>query len=207
VPEDYFALLDQPRRPWLDPGGVNAKFLALSSEVHPDRVHNASAEEKTAANERFATLNTAFNCLRDSKTRVRHLLEIERGTKVDHLEQLPPEAADFYFSLGQLCREIDQFLSEKDEKASSLLKVQRFQIALSWMDKLEPKRAALHERRAQLDKEMKALNSCWEAAAAVGSAEREAALPLVELEQIYREWCYLTRWSEQVQERLVQLSL
>jgi len=34
---DYFALLDEPRRPWLDVSSLKQKFLARSSEVHPDR--------------------------------------------------------------------------------------------------------------------------------------------------------------------------
>ena len=35
---DYFALLDEPRRPWLDPEELKAKFHALTATVHPDRV-------------------------------------------------------------------------------------------------------------------------------------------------------------------------
>ena len=33
---DYFNLLSEPRRPWLNPEALKQKFLNLSAEVHPD---------------------------------------------------------------------------------------------------------------------------------------------------------------------------
>ena len=56
---DYFALLNEPRRPWLDPEPLKDKFLALSATVHPDRVHNLGAAERAAAQERYTELNAA----------------------------------------------------------------------------------------------------------------------------------------------------
>ena len=32
---DAFALLDEPRRPWLDAGALKQKFLPISSAAHP----------------------------------------------------------------------------------------------------------------------------------------------------------------------------
>src|SRR5438132_9046006 len=49
---DYFALLHEPRRPWLDPDLLKQKFISLSAEVHPDRVHLAGEAEKHAAQQR-----------------------------------------------------------------------------------------------------------------------------------------------------------
>ncbi len=34
---DYFALLNEPRRPWLEPETLKSKFLALAAEAHPDK--------------------------------------------------------------------------------------------------------------------------------------------------------------------------
>src|SRR5215472_9636832 len=75
---DYFALLDEPRRPWLDAEPLKEKFLALSATVHPDRVHNLSETERAAAQERYTELNAAYQCLREPKERLHHLLELER---------------------------------------------------------------------------------------------------------------------------------
>ena len=66
---DYFALLDEPRRPWLEPDSLKARFLALSAEVHPDRLHNAPEAQKQAANQQCAELNSAYRCLREPKER------------------------------------------------------------------------------------------------------------------------------------------
>jgi hypothetical protein len=52
--------------------------------------------------------------------------------------------------------------------------------------------------------ELAAMNPAWESAQAAG-VDR-AGLPLERLEEIYRRLSYLARWSEQIQERTVQLS-
>ena len=57
---DYFALLNEPRRPWLDPDSLKKKFLALAAGIHPDRIHNADELEKAEANRRYAELNAAY---------------------------------------------------------------------------------------------------------------------------------------------------
>ena len=46
---DDFALLDEPRRPWIDAELLKSKFLRLSTAVHPDRFHAATEDEKRAA--------------------------------------------------------------------------------------------------------------------------------------------------------------
>ena len=77
---DYFALLGEPRRPWLEPESLKSKFLTLSSEVHSDRVHGASETDKNEAQEHYTSLNAAYNAF-ESPERVAHLLELERGAK------------------------------------------------------------------------------------------------------------------------------
>ena len=67
---DYFALFDEPRRPWLDTDSLKAKFLALSAQAHPDRVHGAAETDKLAANHRYTELNAAYNCLREPRDRL-----------------------------------------------------------------------------------------------------------------------------------------
>ena len=76
---DCFALLNFPRRPWLDADALKQRFHELSTEVHPDRAHDASDEAKAESQRRFAGVNAAHECLREAKSRVRHLLELELG--------------------------------------------------------------------------------------------------------------------------------
>ena len=78
---DYFALLNESRRPWLNADLLKQKFLALASDLHPDRIHNASDADKSEATKRYAELNAAYNCLLEPKSRLLHLLELESGAK------------------------------------------------------------------------------------------------------------------------------
>ena len=110
---DCFALLDEPRRPWLDADALKVKFHARSAEVHPDRVHNAPETERVSAQERYTTLNAAFNTLREPKDRLQHLLELESGAKPGNIQSTPAELTNLFFEVGRLCRDVDFFLLEK----------------------------------------------------------------------------------------------
>src|SRR6266571_3501873 len=101
---DYFALLGQTRLPWLDSDSLKSKFLEISATVHPDRVHGASEIEKQSSHQRSAELNAAYNCLREPKTRLQHLLELEAGAKPNDIQQLPSGTMELFIEVGQLCR-------------------------------------------------------------------------------------------------------
>jgi hypothetical protein len=65
----------------------------------------------------------------------------------------------------------------------------------------------VNAKRDELVAELQQLNAVWAAAPAPGSPERAGALPLERLEQLYRAMSYVARWTEQVQERIVQLAM
>lgn len=187
---DHFAALDEPRRAWLDQDALKARFLSLSGTVHPDRVHGQPEAERQAAQERYTQLNAAYQCLRDTKCRLHHLLELERGGKLQDVQDIPPETMELFFQVGKLCRETDQFLAEKRQVASPLLKVQIFERAQEWQGKLSALSAELRSRVTALEDELKATDP---------SVSR--------LEAIYRLVSYYGRWLAQLQERFVQLTL
>jgi DnaJ-domain-containing protein 1 len=198
---DNFALLNEPRRPWLDVDLLKEKFLALSSQVHPDRVHQSPEAERLAAGAHFTNLNAAYQCLREPKDRLRHLLELERDAKPADIQRVPEEMMTAMFEVGQLCKQADAFLLEYTRVTSPILKVPLFERAQNWITQLNALQQKIHSRREKLLLELKAMNSAWETA----TAER-TALPLARLEEIYRVLGYLSRWSEQIRERVVQLS-
>src|SRR5580765_7856135 len=107
---DYFALLGVPRRPWVDEEALKARFLELSAGAHPDRVHEAGADEKQRANARFAEVNAAYTCLREPKSRLAHLFELETGGRPKEVEQILPGTMELFMEVGQLCRQVDAFL-------------------------------------------------------------------------------------------------
>jgi DnaJ-domain-containing protein 1 len=203
---DSFALLNEPRRPWLDAEALKQKFIPLSSAVHPDRTHNAPDTEKQASTARYAELNAAYNTLREPRDRLLHLLELELGAKPRDVQRIPPGTMDLFVEVGQICRDVDAFLAQQKNVTSPLLKVQMFERGMEWTDKLQALQQRINAKRDELAGELQQMNAVWESAPTIGSPERIAALPLERLEQIYRVFSYIARWSEQIQERNVQLA-
>ena len=203
---DAFALLNEPRRPWLEAEALKQKFLPLSSAAHPDRTHNAPETEKQESNQRYAELNAAYNTLREPRDRLLHLLELEQGAKPPDIQRIPPGTMDLFVEVGQLCRDVDAFLIQRGNVTSPLLKVQMFERAMEWTDQLQSLQQRINARRDELTAELQQMNPVWASAPPMGEPGRVAALPLERLEQLYRVFSYVARWSEQIQERNVQLA-
>jgi DnaJ-domain-containing protein 1 len=194
---DYFALLNVPRRPWLDPGLLKGNFLTLSAALHPDRVDQAVAAEKSAANARVAELNAAHHCLRELRERLRHLLELELGAKPSDLTQVPEDLMDLFFTIGKQFLAVDALLVEQHKATSPMLQVQLFERRQDWVEKLGALRQTVLVRRDPLLAELELMNAAWEA-----PGER----PLGRLQEIWRLLSFYERWLAQIQERVVKLS-
>jgi len=191
---DYFALLGEPRQPWLDEEALKAKFFALSTSVHPDRVHALPESEKKTAHERYTRVNAAYHCLCEPKERLRHLLELHVGRKPEPVQEVPTELVELFFEIGQAARVADQFLKRKASATSPLLLVGLFEEGQTISERLAGLRDNLTARQNQLTGELQSLNDNWRQ-----SVER--------LEEIQQTLSYLHRWSAQLQERIVQLAL
>lgn len=190
---DYFALLGEPRQPWLDEEELKTKFFALSASVHPDRAHTFSEAERNHAHNRYAELNTAYNCLREPKDRLKHLLELHTANKPAQVQQVPEDLVEIFLQVGQACRAADEFLKRKGAAASPLLLADLFEEGQTISDRLAELRKRLQIRQEQLAAELKQLNSRW-----------EENIP--RLETIQQTLSYLHRWTSQLQERIVQLT-
>ncbi len=197
APADHFALLNEPRRPWLDAVALKTKFLALSTAAHPDRFHNAGESEKQAANTRFQSLNAAYNCLREPKERLQHLLALERGAKPADVHAILSGTADLFLEIGLLCRGVDSFLAEKERATSPLVKAQLFQQAAEWSDRIVALQRKIAGQRAEADDALRMIDAEWQT----------GAYPLDRLDQIFHHLSYLIRWQQQLQERFVRLAL
>jgi DnaJ-domain-containing protein 1 len=198
---DNFALLNEPRRPWLEADLLKQKFLALSANLHPDKIHSANDAGKNAATKKFAELNAAYNCLLEPKSRLLHLLELELGAKPKDIQTIPPALADLFAEVSMTCRSADAFLAEKSKVTSPLLQVQLFERAQDRVETLNGLQRKLNEPREKLTDELKSLDARWISADA---ASRREILP--KLEKLYRLFGYFNRWNGQIQERVIQLS-
>src|SRR5271154_3921365 len=152
---DNFALLNEPRRPWIEPDLLKQKFLALSANLHPDKIHSASDAEKNVAAKQFAELNAAYNCLLEPKSRLLHLLELELGAKPKDIQQIPPALADLFAEIAAVCHRADDFITEKSKVTSPLLQVQLFERAQDWIEQLNSLQRKLNDLREKLTGELK----------------------------------------------------
>jgi DnaJ-domain-containing protein 1 len=201
---DYFALLDQPRRPWLDAAALKEKFLTRSAAVHPDRVHGADEATQQHAQQRYTELNAAYLCLRDPRERLRHLLELELGRKPGDLQEMPPALADLFLTLSRACQETDAFLARQAGVTSPLLRAQSFAQGQDFTDRLTALQADLQSRQDQLLARLEELDRSW--GQVVTEGPTRAAL-LAELETLSRWLGFFSRWQGQIQERLLRLLL
>lgn len=194
--------MDEPRRPWLDPEALKAKFLSLSATAHPDRVHTADPREQKAAHDSYAELNAAFQCLREPKERLKHLLELERGTRPQQLHTVPNDLMDLSMGVAQLCRKADALLEEKKRSASPLLQVELFERNQECTEQVRELEQSISTKREHLLSELKDLDVKW--VSKLDASERSELLQ--KLERIHPVLSYFERWHEQLQERLVQLA-
>jgi len=203
---DAFALLSEPRRPWLDPDELKSRVLPLLAATHPDRVHAGTEAARQEATARHAALNEAFNLLKEPRDRLLHLYTLEAGEAPKDIQRIPPGTMDLFVEVGQLCRDLDAFLKRKSEAASPMVRVSLMEEGFGWLDRLQALQARVNARRDELVSELRSLNAVWDAAPPVDAVDRRAALPLERLEQIYRSMSYTARWTGQLQERLVALA-
>jgi curved DNA-binding protein CbpA len=65
---DYFALLDEPRAPWLEADKLKETYHRKTLQTHPD-VH-ARSPGAASADTTFASLNEAYQILQDPRRRL-----------------------------------------------------------------------------------------------------------------------------------------
>lgn len=194
---DNFLILNEPRRPWLDANSLKTKFFTLSSEVHPDRVHGASESDKLAANQRCTELNAAYQCLREPRSRIRHLLELELGAKPSDLTNVPDDLMELFFAVGKLLRVADTFLTEKAKATSPLIQVQLFERGMECVEQLNELSGKISPRRDALLEKLRDLDAGW---------QTHTTTHTDRLLNIWRLLSFYERWLAQLQERVVQLS-
>jgi len=199
---DNFALLSEIRRPWLEAGALKQKFLSISSRLHPDKVVGDNDSQRNEAAKSFAEVNTAYTCLSDPKLRLLHLLELERGVKPNEIQQIPSALANLFAEVATTCRKTDDFIIEKSKVTSPLLQVQWFERGQEWVETLNTLQRKLNRLYENLLDELKRIDAEW-----INSSSGNRENILIHVEELYRLFGYFNRWSKQVQERVVQLSI
>ena len=185
---DHFAILQLPRRPWLDPATVREAFQRLAGAAHPDAAGVAGV---------FAGINTAHGVLREASSRLQHLLELEYPD-VSPSGGIPAELGERFMEVATLQREAETFLHQLDGASSPLGK------ALLTADRAVQKRDVEKLART-LERDEEALLARLQMEDTIWDV-RNADTP-VRLISMQQEAVFLKRWQEQVRETLLKLTL
>ena len=184
---DYFALLQQPRRPWLDAEKLKETYRRLTIVSHPDRQSAAEAPSD------FSAINEAYRVLLDPKLRVQHLLKLE-GMPTD-AGIVPETLSDIFLETGALIQDIHRVLTRTTTTSLSKALMQpevaeKQKLATDLLEKLH----GMYNGALQ---ELQSVDHIW-------MSSHEIAQELTELSS---KLAYLTRWIAQLEERRFQLSI
>ena len=187
---DYFAFLEQPRLPWLEPATLKEVFRRKTLEHHPDITTSGSEGQ-------FAELNEAYQVLQDPKRRLHHLLSLENCAPSAN-QIVPTELQELFLGLGALKQRVDVLLEKKRTASNALSQSLLKPEALALRDEVDEWRKRIRELLDLATKELHKMNSRW-------LSDRESQV--APLSNLYLKFAYVGRWSEQLDELAFQLSL
>ncbi|MEY2520810.1 MAG: DnaJ domain [Verrucomicrobiota bacterium] len=188
---DYFALLDQPRAPWLDPEKLKQVYHQKTLRTHPDTAAPGESESS------FAQLNEAYQVLQDVKRRLHHLLELEGHALSSADQTVPRELHDLFPAIGALAQRATGLL-EKIRTASnalsrSLLKPEILEV----QKETKELRGKIQELSDSSLAQLRQADSRW---------KNNPTDEIAALSDLYFTFAYLTRWSAQLDELAFQIS-
>lgn len=178
---DYFALLEQPRRPWLDQDALKESYHRKTLQTHPDAAGNSND---------FAQLNEAYQVLHDPKRRLQHLLELQGRTTSSVGQPIPADLQDLFLKIGAA-----------NQRATTLLEKTRGASSTLARSLLKPESAAVQQEIKNL--RTKVHNVLEDADRELQETNLDQLDAIAAFQQTF---AYLSRWSSQLDELAFQLS-
>lgn len=182
-----FEVLGLEPRPFLDPGAVKEAHLKAMALHHPDAA---------GPNEHALLLNQARDLLGRDRTRLRHLIELTRGTPMAERGAIPPEIGDLFAPLAEVLGKVRGHLEAVAGAETALEKAGLLSGGLELFESLQELQGRLAQLRQIQGGRLRDLDAAWVA----GAKDIEG------LERIALALAFLDRWSEQVDEQLYRLS-
>jgi curved DNA-binding protein CbpA len=187
---DYFALLDHPRGPWLDPTRLKDAYHRKTLQTHPDTATPGRESD-------FAALNEAYQVLQDPKRRLHHLLSLENCVPPSANQAVPRELQELFLLIGELSQRANQLLEKNrtttNALSRSLLKPQM----VKTQKELDDLRDKVRNLDAAANEQLREINSNW---------QNDRPGQLDALSNLYFRFAYLGRWSGQLDELAFQLT-
>jgi curved DNA-binding protein CbpA len=181
---DYFALLEQPRVPWLEPDALKEIFRRKTLEHHPDA--NASS-----SGDAFAELNEAHQVLQDPKRRLQHLLELQGSPPPRTAQSVPGELQELFLRIGQWNQQTKLLLERIRGQSSALERALLKSRLLEVQQAIENLQRELRDLTETAKRELKKIDPAR----------------VDQLSGLHSRFAYLGRWTEQLDELAFQLSL
>jgi curved DNA-binding protein CbpA len=188
---DFFALLDQPRQPWLDSDALKQKYHQLTRAAHPD-------VRSSEPNVEFESINQAYRVLLDPKQRIHHLLALEGSRPTTAKHAVPAGVEELFLKTGKLAQDSKRALEELGSATGSLSKSLLQSNLLNLRSRTRELLAQLSHVHEKCLVELQKLNELWK-------ENRSEAVTRLQL--LYDQITYLTRWRAQLEEIQFQLSL
>ena len=178
---DYFALLDQPRVPWLNPETLKEVFHRKTLEQHPDSAPGAERE--------FAKLNEAYRVLQDPKRRLHHFLSLENHVPPSN-QTVPEDLEELFLQVGALNQTTTQVLAKVRAASNPLSK-----------SLLKADVVVAQKDVGRLRHKVRELNEAGEE-----RLRRTAAGEIERIAELHQRFAYLGRWSAQLDELAFELA-
>ena len=160
---DHFAVLDQPRRPWLDLGELKERYQELARSEHPDQKGRSAVGpgRRPEAPPTFGEINEAYRVLSEPRLRLRHLLTLEGKTPQAN-EPLSPALMDLFSRTATAINEIDRVLQKWKAADNALTKSLLQPEVLKARRQTEELLAGLEKHHANAVGEIRELDTIWD---------------------------------------------
>ena len=193
---DYFALLDQPRAPWLDLEKLKDRYHQKTLQAHPDaQTIRGDAERPDAT---FANLNEAYQVLQDPKRRLHHLLSLEGCAPVSTGQAVPEQLQDLFPQIAALTQRTTRMLEKLQATSSALSRSLLKPQILDIQQETTELRGRIQNLSDASIEQLFQINAAW-------ASNRPKQIE--DLSNLYFTFAYLSRWSAQIDEMTFQLSL
>jgi len=194
---DHFAVLKQPRRPWLDPDQLKEKYQQLVLNEHPDRKSRRTKAPPISPEPGFADITEAYRVLSNPKLRLNHLLRLSNEEVDFETASVTTELADVFMGAATLVLEIDALLQKREAATSavgkSLLKSEIAAVKTRVKQSLDQ----LEQLYSDCVRDLQKADRAW---------KKNASETAAELRKLAQRFGYLERWIGQLREKQFQLS-
>ena len=197
---DHFAVLGQPRRPWLDPNGLKREYQRLASEHHPDRKNlgTDSSSRPGESSSTFAAVNEAYRVLSNPRLRLQHLLSLEGSGALDsQSSDVAADLGDVFMEAATFINEVGAYLQKREQITSTLGKSLLRAETAEFQKRADALLKRLQQVYDQIAEDLHRADELWTA---------DRARSVDQLRSLADRFGYLESWIGQLREKQFQLS-